>query len=757
MVEDEDEEEGYPLSSLTCPTDGHVERVFLDSLKLGDLQAALKAKELTNSEYKQQKELLLSTCEHCGCPINEHLFKDIITIDEEERVTAVERRADLIKLVPQIAAMPHSLQNKVISSFQPIDVDVEECVVPIEGAMDIFFYVQSGKFTSYRMELNECSTPLWTYGPGSVMCERALVLKVMKSNLHIDCTEAGVLYCISGKTFRKLNEGIFYQDVDASIERFLKHLACMRHVPSEQIPKLARLAKSHTAGTSAEVTGLFAAGAGEAGSLFMIKSGQLSVELPHPHGEQGASSTDIRMITLKAGDMLSPVALSWFASLKRKAQEGKAQTYQQKKGGRKNVSWGPLPSEDDYVAMGYDSHSVKRAAATIKDPVVLLEFPAPELYQLAPDVRSEADLCIEGKILRLTEAFACLSPEQIDDLLNRVHSKVIDIPSGTVVSHEGKHEVYSSYGAPAGGHMYVVLDGGLRIWRHVKVEKERHSTTFMVDGEQLAGERDELEVARARRGTTIANLSSGDQFLAVALIDPLAARRSSVTAVDDTRCLMIDRSSLGPMFDQVKQSLLRERNKRGIEAARNKVPLSQFKRSTTIAKGGFGSHVCIAQAPDGATVALKTRPKAHLSKELALRANNEPTVLAACCHPGIVTLIGAYQDEMNLYLVVEGVLGGPLSKLQQGATPLTEEAVRFYAANTLTALTYLHSLHVVYRDLTMGNLLLDARGYVKFADFGNAKIMLHSEENGGHTFTFCGAADVRFSDLDPSHLWLLSW
>jgi serine/threonine protein kinase len=54
------------------------------------------------------------------------------------------------------------------------------------------------------------------------------------------------------------------------------------------------------------------------------------------------------------------------------------------------------------------------------------------------------------------------------------------------------------------------------------------------------------------------------------------------------------------------------------------------------------------------------------------------------------------------------------------AGAMTEGELRFYAAEILLALEYLHSKHVIYRDLKPDNLLLDANGHIVLTDFGIA-------------------------------------
>ena len=92
---------------------------------------------------------------------------------------------------------------------------------------------------------------------------------------------------------------------------------------------------------------------------------------------------------------------------------------------------------------------------------------------------------------------------------------------------------------------------------------------------------------------------------------------------------------------------------------------------------------------------------------------NESLVHSHIAHPFITTLFHRYQDERNLHMVLEYVQGGTMHRFIQMNNRLPNETARFFAAQTVMAVQYLHGEHIVYRDLQPENIMLDRGVYVK--------------------------------------------
>ncbi|KAL2018786.1 hypothetical protein VTK56DRAFT_414 [Thermocarpiscus australiensis] len=143
---------------------------------------------------------------------------------------------------------------------------------------------------------------------------------------------------------------------------------------------------------------------------------------------------------------------------------------------------------------------------------------------------------------------------------------------------------------------------------------------------------------------------------------------------------------------------------------------------------GEGSYSTVYLATDRQTLreyAVKVLEKKHIIKEKKIKYVNieKNTLNRLTDHPGIVRLYYTFQDETSLYYVLDLCSGGELLGVLKKTGTFDVECTRFYGAQILDAIAYMHSRGVIHRDLKPENVLLDDQMHVKITDFGTAKLL----------------------------------
>lgn len=82
----------------------------------------------------------------------------------------------------------------------------------------------------------------------------------------------------------------------------------------------------------------------------------------------------------------------------------------------------------------------------------------------------------------------------------------------------------------------------------------------------------------------------------------------------------------------------------------------------------------------------------------------------------------SFVHETYLCFLMDYMVGGDFGKILQLYTCLDEFVVKFYMAELVLALEYLHGNDILHRDLKPENILLDENGHIKLADFGLSEI-----------------------------------
>ncbi|EXB58472.1 3-phosphoinositide-dependent protein kinase 1 [Morus notabilis] len=136
---------------------------------------------------------------------------------------------------------------------------------------------------------------------------------------------------------------------------------------------------------------------------------------------------------------------------------------------------------------------------------------------------------------------------------------------------------------------------------------------------------------------------------------------------------------------------------------------------------GVGSYSKVVRAKKkdtGMVYALKIMDKKFITKEnKTAYVKLERIVLDQLDHPGI------FCEDMAL----ESCEGGELFDQITRKGRLSEDEARFYAAEVVDALEYIHGMGLIHRDIKPENLLLTSDGHIKIADFGSVKPMQDSQ------------------------------
>ncbi|GAB2284790.1 Serine/threonine-protein kinase d6pkl2 [Dionaea muscipula] len=160
-----------------------------------------------------------------------------------------------------------------------------------------------------------------------------------------------------------------------------------------------------------------------------------------------------------------------------------------------------------------------------------------------------------------------------------------------------------------------------------------------------------------------------------------------------------------------------------IQAVRAKeggLGLNHFRLLKRLGCGDIGSVYLSELSGTKCYFAMKVMDKASLAgRKKLLRAQTEREILQSLDHPFLPSLYTHFETEKFSCLVMEFCPGGDLHTLRQRQPGkyFTEQAVKFYVAEVLLAMEYLHMLGIVYRDLKPENVLVREDGHIMLSDF----------------------------------------
>eukprot|EP00262_Sarcandra_glabra_P011833 TRINITY_DN291_c0_g1_i1.p1 TRINITY_DN291_c0_g1~~TRINITY_DN291_c0_g1_i1.p1 ORF type:complete len:644 (+),score=114.02 TRINITY_DN291_c0_g1_i1:192-1934(+) len=150
------------------------------------------------------------------------------------------------------------------------------------------------------------------------------------------------------------------------------------------------------------------------------------------------------------------------------------------------------------------------------------------------------------------------------------------------------------------------------------------------------------------------------------------------------------------------------------------ISLKHFRPVKPLGSGDTGSVHLVELCGTGEFFAMKAMDKnVMLNRNKVHRACAEREILDLLDHPFLPALYASFQTKTHICLITDYCPGGELFLLldRQPMKVLKEDAVRFYAAEVVVALEYLHCQGIIYRDLKPENVLLQSNGHVSLTDF----------------------------------------
>nr|QHZ00925.1 CDK-2 [Lethenteron camtschaticum] len=150
--------------------------------------------------------------------------------------------------------------------------------------------------------------------------------------------------------------------------------------------------------------------------------------------------------------------------------------------------------------------------------------------------------------------------------------------------------------------------------------------------------------------------------------------------------------------------------------------MDNFQKVEKIGEGTYGVVYKARNKLTGEAVALKKIRLDTETEGVPSTAIREISLLRELNHPNIVRLLTIIHSEKKLYLVFE-LLDQDLKKFMDNATPsgIPLPLVKSYLYQLLQGIAFCHSHRILHRDLKPQNLLINAEGAIKLADFGLAR------------------------------------
>ncbi len=184
--------------------------------------------------------------------------------------------------------------------------------------------------------------------------------------------------------------------------------------------------------------------------------------------------------------------------------------------------------------------------------------------------------------------------------------------------------------------------------------------------------------------------------------------------------------------------------------------IQNYKITALLGEGGMGTVYLAEHITIQRKVAVKVL-HSQLTKNESLRQRfqNEAVLMAKLQHPSIVSLIDFFEQDGNLFLIMEYVDGISLDDfIKNLSAPVSIERGKNIMLQILNGFAYAHSNGIIHRDVKPSNIFITKNDQVKILDFGIAKLLDDVQNKLTKTGTQIGTAyymspeQVKAQELD---------
>ncbi|ORZ20504.1 kinase-like domain-containing protein [Absidia repens] len=169
-----------------------------------------------------------------------------------------------------------------------------------------------------------------------------------------------------------------------------------------------------------------------------------------------------------------------------------------------------------------------------------------------------------------------------------------------------------------------------------------------------------------------------------------------------------------------------------------------YTKLQLLGEGGFARCYQVRDQ-DGNLYAAKIVAKASLEQQRhRIKLHGEIITHGSMKHQRIVQFFSCFEDDNNVYLIMELCENKTLIEMLKARRHLTEPETRYYLVQLLDACRYMHEKMVVHRDIKLSNIFLDHKMNIKLGDFG-LSAMLETPEDRKRTV--CGTPNYMAPEI----------